>query len=275
MKKVFDFVATNFDTAVAIIISISAAIYSSFGGSQSILLGGIATTLGILAFGIIRDRYARDALSEQIDKFDQAFELLRGSKVTAESFFRTRENAPSWATRLQNAKTVDLCGLSLTSLAVTNNALVKNLKESGTRIRMIIPNPDNESIQQAIATRTLEAQTAEHHVSLAKTVLAMLTTIGGESKSGGKLEVKTIDQVPSFAFVGIDTFALGGKISVELYLTQTPLTRDPIFEIDARTDPRWFGEFREQFELFWKEAKPANPSNLSSELMSKKLNMGQ
>ena len=66
MKRAWKFLLANFDTLLAIAVSIFAAIFGAFKGSQTILFTGMATTLGILAYGLIETDRIRENLSGQV-----------------------------------------------------------------------------------------------------------------------------------------------------------------------------------------------------------------
>lgn len=239
---------------LAIIVSIGAAIFGIFGGDQSALLAGIATTLGILAFGIIRDRYGRDALLKAVERLEKSFDTLIQKTITADGFFHTRATLPPFSERLNGARTVDVMGASLIGLSTTYKATLRNLKDSGATIRLLGSNPDNASLQQYLANRLLEAETPSIHADMVRTTLKSVAPIAGDSPTGGSLCIRITNQVQPFSYIGINTSTSKGRLQVELYLSKISLERNPIFTLDSATDPHWYNEFKDQFEFFWEQA---------------------
>jgi hypothetical protein len=68
MKRFGTFVLSNFDTLVAIAICVLVAILGVIGRGQSVLPSAMAGVLGLLAYGLIRDRIAREDLLRQIQQ---------------------------------------------------------------------------------------------------------------------------------------------------------------------------------------------------------------
>lgn len=175
-------------------------------------------------------------------------------QLSAKNFFQTRADRPPMEIRLRNAKTVDFIGTSLIGLAVTNQSELRTLKDAGAKIRLIISNPDDEPLQEFLAMRYLEADSAQHHKDQVNVALSNFKSIVGESASGGSIEVRITDQMQSFSYMGIDTSISQGYIQIEFYLNKVALSRNPIFLIYADSDLQWFNEFKGQFEFFWKNS---------------------
>src|SRR5947207_2480620 len=68
MKRFWIFVLSNLDTLIAIAICVIVAILGVLGRGQSVLIPAIVGVLGLLAYGHIRDRIAREELSKQIQQ---------------------------------------------------------------------------------------------------------------------------------------------------------------------------------------------------------------
>ena len=172
-------------------------------------------------------------------------------QVSAKNFFQTRADRPPMEIRLRNAKTVDFIGTSLIGLAVTNQSELRTLRDAGAKIRLIISNPDNEPLQEFLAMRYLEADSAKHHKDQVSVALSNFKSIIGASPNRGSVEVRITNLMQSFSYMGIDTSFPQGYIQIELYLNKVALSRNPIFLLYADSDTQWFNEFGEQFEFYW------------------------
>lgn len=259
MKKIQAFISSNFDTLIALIVSIFAAIYGIFGGNEFPLLAGIVTTLGIIAFGLIRDRIERETLKKHIAELGRAVAELSTGKVGSSKFFYLRTDLPELSSRLKKAKnTIDIIGTSLFSLAVTHQGALRDLKSIGVKIRLIVSNPDNLNLQKFLAMRFLEAETADTHIRQVRASLSSLEQILGAISSGGSIEVRLLDDVQSYSYMAIDSKQPYGEIQIEFYLTKTGLDRDPMFLLDPINDVHWFREFQNQFEYLWEHSLDYN-----------------
>ena len=260
MKRIWSFLIANFDTVIAIIVSIVAAVYGIFNVNQRPLLAGIAATLGILAFGLIRDRLNRENLTSHISTLEHIVSELLTGKVSSDNFFYKRDNVPELSSRFKKVKnSLDIMGTSLFTIGVTYQAILRELKGNGVKIRLLLSNPDNSSLQEFISMRCLEMETARVHVSQVRASLASLSQIIGVSASGGSIELHMTDNIQTFGFVGTDVAKPDGEIQIEFYLNKTGLTRDPIFLLNRMRDTQWFTEFQNQFEFFWEHAIDVDP----------------
>lgn len=253
MKKIWKFLVENFDTIVAIIVSVFAAVYGVFGGNQIALLAGIATVLGLLAFGIIRDRFARDSLEQNIQHLNESIKALSAGKTKAELFFVNREKSPSLPEFLRSGSaSLDILGSSLISIGTVHHAILRELKDNGEKVRVIVTNPENAALQEFVAKRYKEIKNPAMMKTHTETTLKSLVPLLGRSKKGGSLDIRITDFVPGFSYIGIDVTKPTGKIQVEFVLNQIGLGRNPIFFLDSTRDAYWFSEFNQQFEFFWK-----------------------
>lgn len=255
MKKLWTFLVSNFDTLIALLVSIFAAIYGVFSGDQLPLLAGIAATLGILAFGLIRDRSNRETLADHVLKLEHAVAELSSGKVNAERFFYSRNELPELSSRLRNARySLDIMGTSLFSIGVTHQSALRELKNGGVKIRLLVSNPDNSSLQEFLSMRYLETESAAVHIDQVRASLNSMAQLLGSTPSGGSIEVRISNHVQTFSYIATDAEKPYGEIQVEFYLSKTGLDRDPMFLLRSSNDERWFKEFRNQFDFLWEHS---------------------
>jgi hypothetical protein len=260
MKRILKFLFANLDTVIAIVVSIFAAIFGVFGGNQVVLLAGIATTLGIIAYGIIRDRINRENLAEHIVSLEKLLTEMTSGKIKSDSFFVKRTKLTPLPYDMKRAKsTLDMAGTSLLSVGVTYQATLRELKESGIKIRLLVSNPDNKNLQEHLSKRYLEAETAVVHANQVRASLTSLAPLISSNKRGGTVQVRITDHVQTFSYIGCDANKPNGYIQVEFYLNKIGLERDPIFILEAGKDVHWFSEFNKQFEFLWNSATEVDP----------------
>jgi|CXWL01.1.fsa_nt_gi hypothetical protein len=255
MKRIVKFLFSNLDTIIAIVVSILAAAFGIFGGNQTVLLAGISTTLGIIAYGTIRDRINRENLSEHINLLEKTLSEMSSGKIKSDNFFVNRTKLPSLSDNMKKAKsTLDMAGTSLLSVGITYQASLREVKESGVKIRLLISNPDNPNLQEYLSMRYLEAETAVVHANQVRASLTSLAPLISSNRKGGNIQVRITDHVQTFSYIGSDVNKTDGYMQVEFYLNKIGLEKDPIFFLEAGKDVHWFSEFKKQFEFLWDNA---------------------
>lgn len=249
----------NIDLYVLLIVAIGLSIVSLLGFiPNEFLTPTILTALVLLAVSNLVGRYRVEQIHNNTDKIlseinenAKAIEILGQGKVSARNFFQTRADRPPMEIRLKNAKTVDFLGTSLIGLAVTNQSELRTLKDAGAKIRLIVSNPDNESLQEFLAMRYLEADSAQNHKNQVSVAISNFKSLIGNNSNGGSVEVRITNQMQSFSYMGIDISQPQGYIQIEYYLNKVALSRNPIFLLYANSDTHWYNEFKEQFEFYW------------------------
>lgn len=255
MQKLLKFILPNLDVLVPLVVGFAATCFGIFGGSQSWILGGIALSLVVLCFIIIKDREARASLAELLISLNQSMNRFSSQRVNADTFFITRNELKPFSDRIRKARSVDLFGGSLRVIIISEQRNMIDLKNSGAHIRLLVSNPDNYELQKFLCSRFPEATDPDIHISLIKSGLRSIAPFIGKSESGGSLEIRATDTVQSFSYVGVDTSDLNGQISVEFYLHQVAVGKCPLFLLTAKDDPHWHNMWRNQFELLWETAK--------------------
>jgi len=262
MKKIWRFLLENFDTVVAILVSIFATLYGALGGDQVALLAAIATVLGLLAFGIIRDRQTRETLSENIIRLDQSMQVTLKGKVSSENFFLRRTQAPSLAEFLKSStESLDLLGYSLISVGTIHSNTLRELKERGGKVRVIVANPENPALTELLSKRFKELDNSSVAKSHIVTTLSTLLPLVGKSKNGGSFSIRVTDFYPTFSFIGVDIKRPTGKCQIEFPLNRIGVGQNPVFVLEATNDVNWFTEFKDQFELLWSQGREIDVSN--------------
>src|SRR5689334_13018841 len=86
IQKYLRVIIANLDTVLAIVASVIATLYGFFGGPEgkdpylSYLLSGVGITLGLLAFGLTRDRLARDEFLSQVKRVENSIARLEAGR---------------------------------------------------------------------------------------------------------------------------------------------------------------------------------------------------
>ena len=251
----------NWVNAITLVVAVVLGYRSLTTGSVNDYLQAVLAVLGLLALSQLAVGCSSILRDREIKELSASVESLSKDRLSAGSFFMTRKDLPPLDPLLAGAtSTIDALGLSLSSLAITRQGMLRHLRDSGMKIRLIVTNPDNEYLQEAISMKILEVETADRHARLVRTAVENLGA-SAENSGDGSLEVRVTDHLPSFSYIGIDTQAPEGKgeISIEYYLNKVPLQQNPVFVLGAVTDLHWYEMFRDQFEFYWNQARELQP----------------
>lgn len=259
MTKLWKFILNNLDTLVAILVSILATTFGIFQGNQVLLLAGIASTLAILAIGLIRDRLNREILSEQISELRRSLP----DRPSAMAFFQIpKDIRPS----LQIALQIDLCGVTLTNTLNKEYGPLRERLQAGAKIRIMIIDPDSLAIEMS-AQRTGNPKDLDYHRArldsalrdLAYIYKSMRDTKPPKGNSIGSLSVRLMPYAPSFSILSMDARQKDGIAFIELYPHKFGYMTPVAFELTPERDKDWHDYFVKQFDVMWNAAKPWDP----------------
>jgi len=259
MNKLWSFWGSNFDTIIALVVSITAAIYGVFGGLELPLLAGIATSLGILSIGLIRDRMNRETLSKQIGELKKSLP----DRPSALSFFRPIKDFDA---RLKTAMQIDLCGVSLTSTISSQFATLRSKIESGAHIRILIIDPTSHAIEMT-AERSMNPKDTIYYRRRLESTLSQVTylykfadDLKQNSENLGSLCVRMLSYAPSFGLIILDPNHKDGLAQIEIFPHKFGFKARPTFVLTSDNDEEWYTYFIDQFEQMWNAANPWDPA---------------
>lgn len=241
---------------VTLLVAIFLGIRSVKSGKINEYLQSVLTVLGLLALSQFFVSYSSITRDKRINEVLDSFTSLAQGKLPARLFLTTRKDLSPLEVRLPSVlRTLDVMGLSLLSICSTHQGLIRDLANSGIKIRLIVTDPDNQAVQETIAKRIYEVDSAEQHSRLVTTALENIGAVASGLEESDVIEVRMLEAIPPFSYLGIDTGLSRGIISVEFYLTKIPLSKNPVLVLDPSTDHHWYSEFKEQFEVIWQISK--------------------
>jgi hypothetical protein len=176
------------------------------------------------------------------------------SQVTASKILLPRKRIPPADLAFAGAKRIEVLAISLLTMATTYHTPLKQKRDSGCHIRLILTNPANRIVADLIAQRLPEASSPEIAIAHSQTAASALGKIVGTHPSGGSLEARVLDTLPPFGLFIIDGDTPNGTIRVELYPDNCPVPDRPVFELHASRDGDWYTFFYNQFETLWHKA---------------------
>ena len=135
--------------------------------------------------------------------------------------------------------------------------LLAQLIRDGCDIRILAVQPDSQSISQVSQIDPTIASMAHPVKALANRISYNLAAIynicSGQLSPKGTLEIRTLDYVPPFAFLGVDYSSKTrrvGSLKVELF-AHAPHGERPQIVLREDHDSEWYRFFLDQFEQFW------------------------
>jgi hypothetical protein len=256
MKKTIESFVTYGESIIAIALSFIAAIIGIFGGETTYLFAAVATALGFLSFGIIRDRKSRIELEEQISNLRRSFP----DRPSAFTFFR---KPPDIATFIQKANQIDLCGVTLTNTVHRQFPMLRERLESGGKLRLLLIDPSSDAIEMS-SQRSTSPKDTEYYRRRLESALSDITylvkykndqkKIRGRSRKLGSISVRFMSYAPSFGIISFDPRKKNSTVFVEIYPHKYGFKVPPTFDLTKENDGPWYDYFVDQFEQMWDSA---------------------
>lgn len=248
MKRFGTFVLGNVDTLVAIAICVIVAVLGVLGRGQSVLLSAIAGVLGLLSYGLIRDRIAREDLLRHIQQ-------LKGKPKAAE-ILKDRSAYSPLTESLAAAQLICFVGPSLINVfsqyaGYFNFTL---LNEHGATIQAVILDPGCSAIESA-------AQCMKHPIEnlrkeIESTILHVQFMLQDEcGVKKGSIELRLMSANPNYSMVLIDPDKPNGKMFIEFIGYHSRLHTRPHIELSRQHDKEWFDYFTSQYQELWQNSK--------------------
>ena len=192
-------------------------------------------------------------LSEQVAMLIQKF-----SNPSARDFFKPAPSPTDIQGYIQKAKSVDMCGVTLTT---TINRTFSELRQrlfDGASVRIIIIAPKPETLQEA-ALRS-ESGSVEHYKNRLDATLTELTYLyknwserkNAQGDKVGNLSIGLLPYTPSFGLLGFQFVDGGRLVIVEMYPHHVGYDEPPYFFLTPENDVEWFEYFSTQFDELWK-----------------------
>ena len=239
LKKLWTQFISNPDSSLVILISIFAAFYGLFS-NQSLLLTAISGTVGLVAYGMIKDRNARDELLKQI-------QLLKESPSVG-AVLLDRDQYIPFRELTASARKICLVGPTLVFLFNDFSDYFRDIKLSkhGATIQAIILDAESSAVESAAKCIDLPLEKIKREIEDTKLfVSSILQTKGG--LKDGKIELRTLSTSLNFSMVLIDPEMPNGKIFVEFIGYHAGVRNSPHIELIRSRDEKWYEHFLQQY----------------------------
>ena len=241
LRKVFTWKSAkdNPDTYILTVTCFIVAGLSIVGSvSEDKLRAAVIVLLGVLAYSQLISRFQVEEVSTtwrrgRTEIFWKDFppDYAYAQKTVSKSYFYAGE-----------------------TMGRTMNAMQRHIRRvlgEGGSVRILLPNPDNHALMEAIARGHGGKSAATIKVSIKNS----FELAKGCRDTGGQLELRTTDIMPHISINGWDIEHSVGKIMVQMYEYRPgDKERAPIFLLEA-DDGEWFDHFRAQIDRLWADGK--------------------
>jgi hypothetical protein len=256
---------------VAVLATIAYATYvvywQEFGNgniSTDQLITAVIAVLALLATSEIIERYRR---LSKIEKSTDSIVALVQKQIERPSASRFFEPIPNLDPYVRKAHTIDLMGLSLTSMLNKQLSNLKEANKAGAAIRVIVANPARKSL--AIKMSALRSEQTHNEGYFQKRLASSFEDIEYLNKSHqflpankGSFDVHLLDYAPSFGIMAFDVNQDTGMIFIEVYPHGTGYDTQIAFNLTRSRDGEWFRYFQRQFEDVWQKTATWSPRPL-------------
>lgn len=248
IKKLWKQTISNIDSALAILISIIAAVYGVFNINQLYMLSAISGALGLLAFGMIKDRQAREELLKQVHQLKEP--------PAANAILLDRGKYMPFNEITYSAQEIYLVGPSLVNLFNQWATYFKDIKlrEQGATIQAIILDPQSPAVKSAANCVNQSQDTLRNEIRNTKLLVgSILKSMAGLKK--GKLELRTLSTYLNFSMVLIDPEKPNGKIFVEFIGYHAGMHNVPHIELTPSRDKEWYQFYLDQYKNIHRDSR--------------------
>lgn len=199
------------------------------------------------------------------DLSDQVAELVQKLKnPSARDFFKKPPSPLELQAYIQDAKKIDMCGVTLTSTLNRNFSDLRQRLFDGADLRIMICSPSPETLQGA-ARRSESGSIAYYQKRLESSlddIEYLYKNWQDLKKTGnavGNLSVGFLPYTPSFGLIGSQSVNNNRVLIVEMYPHHKGYDKPPNFFLTPENDGYWFDYFQSQFEEMWKKTTPWHP----------------
>ena len=233
---------------------------------QSVWINLATGLLGVTLLFFLVDRFFLAdewGLTDRIDQLVRRLELAQ--RPSAQDFFVSN---PDFEKHLRIAKTVRLCGVTLTGTINRHFGLLRDRLYQGATVQVMLADPDTLALKMS-ALRSERPDDIEYYSKRLDSAFIDLGFLydycqrraASSAAAPIPLAIRMLPYAPSFGIWQFEKLDGSTIAFVELYTHGTGYISPPIFEITPERDRVWYDYFVEQFSYMWERAAPWNPEH--------------
>ncbi len=192
------------------------------------------------------------------------FASVQENIIDRPSALRFFEEIPSLDTFIQNAHTIDLLGMSLTTTLNKQLSNIHDALKNDADVRIIVANPSSKSL--AIRMSALRSE-EPHNLAYFQKRLAStfedikyLKRVFATMPAKGNFNVRLLEYAPSFSIMAFDAKQSNGVIFVEIYTHVSGYRTQVAFRLTKLRDKEWYSYFENQFDDIWEYSTDWQPT---------------
>lgn len=257
LKKIFSFLLESLFPIVVVIIAIVISFQPRIGKFTFDTDAIILSLFSLLAIDSILEKYkTKKRISDKIDIIvEDSNQLKKNTQEIAgkvnyiedvevlkkRSDFERLENIFSRA-----KKELFISGINLEGIVPSCN-IIKERANSGVKTRLLLLDPDGKYIA---ASSDMSGVFVSERKMKIQANLDFLKREFQDEIASGKIQLRTIDGVLPFSFIGIDMNCEDRLLIVQNYLYKAPSSKSLLFELTKR-QINWYNLYYEQLEIMW------------------------
>lgn len=262
-KLIVNELRQNLDLYVTILLAIVFGTLGVLGATEiKIISAGVLTTLGLLAYSLLSNRKSSEALTERLNLLENiSFEIkeIIRKKTPLDEFFLSRAQLPPLEKQIEDAESIDICGMSLLAISTRHRKMLLSKVEKGCKIRLLLLNPNNESLMQMVSP-FIGSLTIAAHTRAIFTSLDCLTS-DSDFFNSERVEIRLYNYPLAHGMLIINRDTRRGKLRVETYMSGNMPADAPGLYIHKNEEPAWFEFYCKEFEEIWANASPYSESS--------------
>lgn len=246
----------NLDLYLIILLAIVVGILGLAGIVRfEIISAAILATLGLLASSLLANRRSTDRLTDRVTTLDTKMSQRHPS---LDDLFITRGKLPTFQQQLEDAQSIDICGMSLLAVAATYRGYLLDRVKRGCTLRLMLLDPDNEQLMQMV-----EPFIPDHDVHKHTTAISLALEYLNRDPAlfnSDLVQIRLYDKPLAHALLMVNRNRPDARLRVEMYMRMSEPADSPGFYIHKQDEPRWFDIFATEFEEHWANATPYRPA---------------
>jgi D-glycero-D-manno-heptose 1,7-bisphosphate phosphatase len=203
-------------------------------------------------------QYTVALIDELAHNTQQQFTALQ-ERLRVNNGLNTQNKMMEFDQRIKSSKQILVCGLTLSSVMSSHYyTLIDSLIEQGTKLQIILLNPDSDQLDMFAKNFALDITSNELGEQIKESLSVLIDLY--EKHPNAQLEVKLFDADMPFSIFAIDPEEPGGIIQSEMH-AHTYLAQDrPHIELyDLINDQPRFQMFYEEFGRRWASSSQIIP----------------
>ncbi len=243
-------------SAAGVLVAVSAGAWenskASIGGVADltrVISGAVSAFVFAVGVSLFAIRRQVLGLGEDLSAIEFGLRSLKGLvQPEIDGVLKHRDSLEPWTAVTVGRKSIFISGMSLRTLSTEYTDNLRDVLGGGGTCRFLLVEPGSES-SSVVARNFLGQDDPSDYNSDIRRSLERLRHL--RDGFPGRVEIRTLNHVPTSSITILDQGLPTGKIFVEFYMYEDSSVRRPHLEMSAQNSPVWYWYFQDQFEKMW------------------------